>query len=84
MENRKFKISSKYSPSGDQPKAIDQLVNGINKGYDAQTLLGITGSGKNIYNCKCYRKSSKTYPYYCAQQNSCGTAFITNLKSFSR
>ncbi len=48
MENRKFKISSKYSPSGDQPKAIDQLVNGINKGYNAQTLLGITGSGKTF------------------------------------
>lgn len=43
---RKFKISSKYGPAGDQPKAIKQLVEGINNGYDAQTLLGITGSGK--------------------------------------
>ena len=48
MEHREFKISSKYKPSGDQPKAIEQLVEGINKGYDTQTLLGITGSGKTF------------------------------------
>ena len=45
---RKFKINSKYGPAGDQPKAIKQLVEGINKGYDTQTLLGITGSGKTF------------------------------------
>ena len=45
---KKFKISSKYRPSGDQPKAIEKLVEGINKGYDTQTLLGITGSGKTF------------------------------------
>ena len=45
---RKFKLVSKYSPSGDQPKAIEQLVNGINFGFDSQTLLGITGSGKTF------------------------------------
>ena len=43
---KKFKINSKYSPAGDQPKAIKQLVEGINSGFDTQTLLGITGSGK--------------------------------------
>ena len=45
---RKFEIVSKYRPSGDQPKAIEQLVEGINRGDDAQTLLGITGSGKTF------------------------------------
>lgn len=45
---RKFKINSKYGPAGDQPKAIKQLVEGINNGYDTQTLLGITGSGKTF------------------------------------
>ena len=45
---RKFEIVSKYKPSGDQPKAIEQLVEGINRGDDAQTLLGITGSGKTF------------------------------------
>ena len=45
---RKFKLHSSYSPSGDQPKAIEQLVEGLNKGEDALTLLGITGSGKTF------------------------------------
>lgn len=45
---KKFKICSKYSPAGDQPKAINQLVKGVNEGFDAQTLLGITGSGKTF------------------------------------
>lgn len=45
---RKFKINSKYSPAGDQPKAIETLTNGILNGEDAQTLLGITGSGKTF------------------------------------
>ena len=43
-----FKIHSKYSPSGDQPKAIEELVEGIKRGDDSQTLLGITGSGKTF------------------------------------
>lgn len=45
---REFKISSKYSPAGDQPRAIEQLTEGIQNGDDAQTLLGITGSGKTF------------------------------------
>ncbi len=48
MEHHEFKISSKYLPSGDQPKAIEQLVTGVKAGYDTQTLLGITGSGKTF------------------------------------
>ncbi|WMJ72707.1 excinuclease ABC subunit UvrB [Cytophagaceae bacterium ABcell3] len=43
-----FKLSSDYKPTGDQPKAIAELVNGINKGEPAQTLLGVTGSGKTF------------------------------------
>lgn len=45
---KKFVINSKYSPAGDQPKAIEQLVQGLNDGDDSQTLLGITGSGKTF------------------------------------
>ncbi len=48
MNKRKFKINSKYSPAGDQPQAIDKLVEGIERGDDTQTLLGITGSGKTF------------------------------------
>lgn len=47
-EFKKFKIHSKYAPSGDQPKAIKELVEGLNEGDEAQTLLGITGSGKTF------------------------------------
>ena len=41
-----FKIESKFKPTGDQPAAIESLVNSINNGDRAQTLLGVTGSGK--------------------------------------
>lgn len=47
-KHNEFKIVSKYKPSGDQPKAIEQLVQGIKAGDDTQTLLGITGSGKTF------------------------------------
>lgn len=43
-----FKLKSNYKPTGDQPEAIKALVNGINKGYKEQTLLGVTGSGKTF------------------------------------
>ncbi len=44
----KFKLVSEYRPSGDQPEAIDNLVDGINNGLKEQTLLGVTGSGKTF------------------------------------
>ncbi len=43
-----FKLVSEYKPTGDQPQAIQELVDGINKGYKEQTLLGVTGSGKTF------------------------------------
>jgi len=43
-----FKLSSQYKPTGDQPQAIEQLVAGILDGAPAQTLLGVTGSGKTF------------------------------------
>jgi excinuclease ABC subunit B len=44
----KFKLHSKYKPTGDQPQAIDKLVESINAGNKEQTLLGVTGSGKTF------------------------------------
>lgn len=44
----KFKLVSSYSPTGDQPQAIDKLVEGLNRGDMEQTLLGVTGSGKTF------------------------------------
>jgi len=43
-----FKLESEFSPTGDQPTAIKQLVDGLNNGEDFQTLLGVTGSGKTF------------------------------------
>ncbi len=44
----KFQLTSQYQPTGDQPQAIEQLVRGIRDGEKAQTLLGVTGSGKTF------------------------------------
>src|SRR3990167_5100297 len=44
----KFQLKSQFSPTGDQPQAIEKLTQGINKGYRNQTLLGVTGSGKTF------------------------------------
>ncbi|MGL5685215.1 MAG: excinuclease ABC subunit UvrB [Vagococcus fluvialis] len=46
--NNTFDLVSKYEPSGDQPEAIKQIVDNINKQEKAQTLLGVTGSGKTF------------------------------------
>ena len=44
----KFKLVSKFKPTGDQPQAINALVNGILNGEKEQSLLGVTGSGKTF------------------------------------
>ena len=44
----KFELTSDYKPTGDQPEAIKQLVEGIKRGDDSQVLLGVTGSGKTF------------------------------------
>ena len=43
-----FVLHSDYKATGDQPQAINALINGLNKGYREQTLLGVTGSGKTF------------------------------------
>ena len=44
----KFILHSEYKPTGDQPQAIEGLINGLKNGYREQTLLGVTGSGKTF------------------------------------
>lgn len=44
----KFKIKSEFKPTGDQPEAIEKIVEGLKKNYKYQTLLGVTGSGKTF------------------------------------
>jgi excinuclease ABC subunit B len=51
-----FQVVSEYTPSGDQPQAIEALANGLNLGLDEQTLLGVTGSGKTFTMAKIIEK----------------------------
>ena len=48
MADEQFHLVSNYAPTGDQPQAIEQLVEGIERGDRCQTLLGVTGSGKTF------------------------------------
>jgi len=56
---RKFQLESAFSPEGDQPSAINQLLTGINSGAKYQTLLGVTGSGKTFTLANVIEKSQK-------------------------
>ena len=47
-QQMEFKLHSEYAPTGDQPQAIEKLVEGFREGNQAQTLLGVTGSGKTF------------------------------------
>lgn len=55
-----FKLHSEFKPTGDQPQAIEYLSKGIKEGKKFQTLLGVTGSRKNLYYGKDNWKSTKT------------------------
>ncbi|MFP4252726.1 MAG: DEAD/DEAH box helicase family protein, partial [Guyparkeria sp.] len=48
MSEHRFQIATDYQPAGDQPRAIETLVEGLNDGLMHQTLLGVTGSGKTF------------------------------------
>src|SRR5690606_6905856 len=48
MNDGRFELAAQYEPAGDQPEAIARLVEGIESGLAAQTLLGVTGSGKTF------------------------------------
>ncbi|MEG2540001.1 MAG: DEAD/DEAH box helicase family protein, partial [Clostridium sp.] len=54
-----FKIVSKYKPTGDQPKAIDKIVKGLKNGDKAETLLGVTGSGKTFTMANIIERSQR-------------------------
>ena len=56
---RKFKLKSDFSPKGDQPQAIQALLDGINAGAKYQTLLGVTGSGKTFTLANVIEKTQK-------------------------
>lgn len=56
---KNFKLKSKYKPVGDQPKAISELVDGLNSGLKEQTLIGVTGSGKTFTMANVIEKVNK-------------------------
>lgn len=62
-----FKLHSEYKPTGDQPQAIEYLSKGIKEGKKFQTLLGVTGSRKNLYNGKHYTASSEANTSFSTQ-----------------
>ncbi|TJX15246.1 excinuclease ABC subunit UvrB [Tissierella creatinini] len=59
MEMNEFKIESTYKPTGDQPQAIDKLVQGLNNNLKHQVLLGVTGSGKTFTMANVIEKVQK-------------------------
>ena len=58
-EDRRFELASDYKPMGDQPQAIDKLVDGVLAGKKHQTLLGVTGSGKTFTMANIIQKVQK-------------------------
>ena len=54
-----FNLVSKFSPSGDQPKAIKELVNGVNENKKYQVLLGATGTGKTFTIANVIKETNK-------------------------
>ena len=62
-----FKLVSDFKPTGDQPQAIEYLVNGINEGKKFQTLLGVTGSGKTFTMANIIEKTREANSNFSAQ-----------------
>ncbi len=76
-----FKLVAPYQPSGDQPKAIDQLVAGLGRGDKKQTLLGVTGSGKTYSMAQVIARTNR--PTLVISHNKTLAAQLTNeFRSF--
>ena len=54
-----FKVKSEFEPAGGQPEAIEALVNGLDLGFEEQTLLGVTGSGKTYTMAKIIERAKR-------------------------
>jgi excinuclease ABC subunit B len=76
MSEKKFKLATKYKASGDQPSAIESLVYGLEKNYEHQTLLGVTGSGKTFTIANVIEKVQK--PTLVIAHNKTLAAQLTN------
>ena len=76
-----FKISSAFRPTGDQPKAIEELSQGIQNGLKAQTLLGVTGSGKT-FTMACVIEKTQKPTLVIAHNKTLAAQLATEFKEF--
>ena len=79
-----FELVSKFEPSGDQPEAINELVDGINKGVKEQVLLGATGTGKTFTIANVIAKTNKPTSSFSSQQNFSGPTLCRIKRVFSK
>ena len=77
----KFRLSSKYQPTGDQPTAIAKLVDGLESGVKEQTLLGVTGSGKTFTMANIIAKHN-TPTLVLAHNKTLAAQLFSEFKSF--
>ena len=77
----KFVLRSDYKPTGDQPEAIEKLVEGLNNGYQEQTLLGVTGSGKTFTMANIIEKVNRP-PLVLAHNKTLAAQLCSEFMSF--
>jgi len=76
-----FKIVSDFHLTGDQPQAVDKLVEGLNKGHREQTLLGVTGSGKTFTMANIIERTQRPTLVIC-HNKTLGAQLATEFKEF--
>jgi excinuclease ABC subunit B len=76
-----FRIVSDFGPTGDQPQAVDKLVEGLNKGYREQTLLGVTGSGKT-FTMACVIEGVQRPTLVICHNKTLAAQLVTEFKEF--
>ena len=76
-----FQIASEFVPTGDQPQAIDRLSDGVDRGYNHQTLLGVTGSGKT-FTMACLIERVQRPALVIAHNKTLAAQLATEFKEF--
>ena len=81
MADEKFELVSSYQPTGDQPQAIETLVEGVERGDRCQTLLGVTGSGKTFTMANVIAKCNRP-TLVLAHNKTLAAQLCTEFRSF--
>ena len=74
--NSPYELHQPFEPAGDQPEAIEKLVQGLNDGLSFQTLLGVTGSGPAA--SAAYSHTGSLYDVVAGANGSCGGTYLCN------